>query len=43
MSLRDVRTSSTDKLGRLYTMCGKKNTEVKDCCCGDIVAVGKMD
>ena len=43
MSLRDVRTSSTDKLGRLYTMCGKKNTEVKEACCGDIVAVGKMD
>ena len=43
MSLRDVRTSSTDKLGRLYTVCGKKPTEVKEACCGDIVAVGKMD
>ena len=43
MSLRDVRTSSTDKLGRLYTVCGKKTTEVKEDCCGDIVAVGKMD
>ncbi len=43
MSLRDVRSSSTDKLGRLYTMCGKKSTEVKEACCGDIVAVGKMD
>ena len=43
MSLRNVRASSTDKLGRLYTMCGKKNTEVKEACCGDIVAVGKMD
>ena len=43
MSLRDLRASSTDKLGRLYTICGKKTTEVKDCCCGDIVAVGKMD
>ena len=43
MSLRDVRTSSTDKLGRLYTMCGKKATEVKEACCGDIVAVGKME
>ena len=42
MSLRDVRTSSTDKLGRLYTVCGKKTTEVKEACCGDIVAVGKM-
>lgn len=43
MSLRNVRASSTDKLGRLYTVCGKKTTEVKDACCGDIVAIGKMD
>ncbi|MCC8078625.1 MAG: elongation factor G [Oscillospiraceae bacterium] len=43
MSLLDVRTGSTDKLGRLYTMCGKKNTEVKSAVCGDIVAVGKME
>ena len=43
MSLRNVRASSTDKLGRLYTICGKKTVEVKDACCGDIVAVGKMD
>ena len=43
MSLRNVRASSTDKLGRLYTVCGKKTSEVKDACCGDIVAVGKMD
>ena len=43
MSLRNVRASSTDKLGRLYTVTGKKTAEVKDACCGDIVAVGKMD
>ena len=43
MSLRNVRMSSTDKLGRLYTICGKKTSEVKDACCGDIVAIGKMD
>ena len=43
LSLRDLRASSTDKLGRLYTACGKKMTEVKEACCGDIVAVGKMD
>ena len=43
LSLRNVRASSTDKLGRLYSVCGKKTTEVKDACCGDIVAVGKMD
>ena len=43
MSLRNVRAASTDKLGRLYTICGKKTSEVKEACCGDIVAVGKMD
>ncbi len=43
MSLRNVRASSTDKLGRMYTMCGKKSTEVTEACCGDIVAIGKMD
>ena len=43
LSLRDVRMSRTDKLGRMYTMCGKKNTEVKEACCGDIVAIGKME
>ena len=43
LSLRNMRTASTDKLGRLYTMCGKKTTEVKECCCGDIVAIGKME
>ena len=32
MSLRNMRTGNTDKLGRLYTMCGKKTTEVKDAC-----------
>ena len=43
LSLRNLRASSTDKLGRLYTATGKKMVEVKDACCGDIVAVGKMD
>ncbi len=42
-SLRNSRTESTDKLGRLYTLCGKKNTEVKEICCGDIGAIGKME
>ena len=43
MSLRNVRTSSNDKLGRLYTMTGKKSVEVTEACCGDIIAIGKMD
>ena len=43
LSLRNTRAASTDKLGRLYTMCGKKSTEIKDIPCGDIAAVGKME
>ena len=43
LALKNSRSGSTDKLGRLYTVCGKKTTEVKEACCGDIVAVGKMD
>ena len=43
MSLRNMSSASTDKLGRMYTMCGKKTTEVKEAVCGDIVAIGKMD
>ncbi|MBE6941191.1 MAG: elongation factor G [Ruminococcaceae bacterium] len=42
-TLVNARTGETEKLGRLYTMCGKKNTEVKALSCGDIGAIGKMD
>ena len=42
-TLVNSRTGETEKLGRLYTMCGKKNTEVKALSCGDIGAIGKMD
>ncbi len=41
--LVNARTGETEKLGRLYTMCGKKNTEVKELSCGDIGAIGKME
>ena len=41
--LVNARTGETEKLGRLYSMCGKKNTEVKELTCGDIGAIGKMD
>ena len=43
MSLVNTTTGNTDKLGRLYTMKGKKNEEVKEIVCGDIGALGKMD
>ncbi len=42
-TLVNARTGETEKLGRLYVMCGKKNTEVKALTCGDIGAIGKMD
>ncbi len=42
-TLRNSRTDSNDKLGRLYTLCGKKNTEIKEIPCGDIGAIGKME
>ena len=39
----NARTGVSEKLGRLYTMRGKKATEVKELGCGDIGAIGKMD
>ena len=42
-TLVNSRTGETEKLGRMYTMCGKKATEVKVLACGDIGAFGKMD
>ncbi len=42
-TLVNARTGETEKLGRLYSMCGKKATEVKAISCGDIGAIGKMD
>ncbi len=42
-TLVNARTGETEKLGRLYSMCGKKASEVKSLTCGDIGAIGKMD
>ena len=42
-TLVNARTGETEKLGRLYAMCGKKASEVKSLTCGDIGAIGKMD
>jgi len=41
--LVNSRTGETEKLGRMYIMCGKKATEVKTLSCGDIGAFGKLD
>ena len=42
-TLVNARTGETEKLGRLYAMCGKRSSEVKHLTCGDIGAIGKMD
>ena len=42
MSVVNARTGNITKLGHLYTMCGKKATEVPEVCCGDIAAVSKL-
>ncbi len=42
-TLVNARTGETEKLGRLYAICGKKTSEVKILTCGDIGAIGKMD
>jgi len=42
-TLVNSRTGATEKLGRMYTMCGKNATEIKVLSCGDIGAFGKMD
>ena len=36
MTLTNFRSGSSEKLGHLYTAKGKKNTEVKELCCGDL-------
>ena len=43
MPVLNPRTGSTEKLGRLYAMRGKKAAEIKELSCGDIGAAGKMD
>lgn len=43
MQVINARTGQSEKLGRLYQVCGKKTVEVKKIACGDIGAVAKMD
>lgn len=43
MTLINARTGEPMKMGHLYTMRGKKATEVKEVVCGDIAAVAKME
>ena len=43
MPMVNARTGEKVKLGRLYMIRGKKNSEVKELVCGDIGAIAKMD
>ena len=43
MTLYNTGTGKAEKLGRLYTIRGKKTEEVKEIACGDIGAIAKMD
>jgi len=42
MVLTNPRTGTTEKLGHIYTMMGKKSIEVKEIICGDIGAASKL-
>jgi elongation factor G len=43
MSLINGRTGESEKIGRLFAMCGKKASELKQLNAGDIGAISKMD
>ncbi|MBE6961255.1 MAG: elongation factor G [Ruminococcaceae bacterium] len=43
MPMVNSRTGSSEKLGRLYLIRGKKTEEVKELGCGEIGAIAKMD
>ena len=43
MTLVNARTGENEKLGRIYTMRGKKYEEVKELGCGEIGALAKLD
>ena len=42
LTLTNVRTGSNEKLGRIFTIKGKTQTEVDGLCCGDIGVVNKL-
>ena len=42
MTLKNVTSGSTEKMGHIYMIRGKKQTEVTSLCCGDIGMVNKL-
>lgn len=43
MTLENPRTGNKEKLAHIYSVKGKKNTEIKSVVCGDIAAVSKLN
>ena len=43
VELTNARTGKGERLGHLYTMCGRDTTEIKECAAGDICVVPKID
>ncbi len=41
--LMNARTGKSERLGHLYTMCGRETTEVKSVAAGDVMVVPKLD
>ena len=42
MTLKNVQTGATEKFAKIYTICGKKQTEVDSLACGDIGVIAKL-
>ena len=42
MTLTNLETGSTEKFSHIYTICGKKQTEVTELACGDIGMTAKL-
>ena len=42
MTLLNHRMDGLEKIGHIYSICGKKSTEVEEVTCGDIGAVSKL-
>ncbi len=41
--LKNVTTGENEKMSHIYTICGKKQTEVTSLCCGDIGMIAKLN
>ncbi|MBQ4509260.1 MAG: elongation factor G, partial [Clostridia bacterium] len=42
MTLKNVQTGANEKFAKIYTICGKKQTEVDSLACGDIGVIAKL-